>query len=191
MEKQCYNVCVVKQTRIYGVLALLVVASFVFYRIPLGVETGPEEREHAETEEKGLVTTVVDGDTIEVTYSDGDRERVRLIGVDTPEIDWEEMRAGCYGFEARSFLSELIKGESIRLETDSTQPRYDTYDRLLAYVYIPDEETEDELANLTLLKEGYAREMTVGEPYEYRDIFLDAEQKARRDKRGRWAVCEI
>ncbi|MDZ7726049.1 MAG: thermonuclease family protein [Candidatus Campbellbacteria bacterium] len=139
--------------------------------------------------ETAVVTSIIDGDTIRVTASGGDKETVRLIGVDTPEIYWEEMISDCYGFEAREFLVEVLKDKTVRLVGDESQPTYDKYDRLLSYVYLLDGK-DHEMINLVLLRGGYARELTVGNSYEHRQDFLKSEAFARENDIGQWSECE-
>src|SRR5438874_10682075 len=94
------------------------------------------------------VTKVTDGDTIHILYQ-GHDERVRLIGINTPEVDWYGGRAECYGAEAGLYTRARLEGASVRLAFDAG--RYDRYGRLLAYVYLG-----PELFNLTLVRKGYA-----------------------------------
>jgi micrococcal nuclease len=132
------------------------------------------------------VYRVIDGDTINVGSATSS-EYVRLIGVDTPEIDWETSdspQAECYGWEAREFLVDELEGETVRLVGDQLQPTYDKYDRRLAYVYLG-----DELINQTLIKEGYAQELTVGTGYKFQDDFRSEEKIARRNDVGYWSAC--
>ena len=83
---------------------------------------------------QGPVTRVVDGDTIDVRV--GSRvERVRLIGMDTPE------RGDCYSSQATAALSRLVARKRVTLLGDATQTRRDRYGRLLAYVSPPAEST--------------------------------------------------
>src|SRR6266576_6141848 len=89
------------------------------------------------------VTKVTDGDTIHVTYQ-GHDERVRLIGVDTPEVPWYGGKEECYGVKAGLYARQRLSGRSVRLVFDVNLR--DRYERLLAYVYVG-----PELFNLTLV----------------------------------------
>lgn len=138
------------------------------------------------------VTRVVDGDTINVqTASSSDT--VRLIGVDTPEIEWPSednsldrpKAEGCYALEAREYLQEAVKGRQVQLQSDSIQPLRDTYDRRLAYVFV-----DNELINQNLISEGYGKELTVNDGYEKQASFKDAENSAREQQRGLWGNCD-
>jgi len=128
-----------------------------------------------------LVTKVTDGDTIHVTYQGRD-ERVRLIGVDTPEVPWYGGKAECFGNEAGLYTRSRLAGRTVRLEFD-VDPR-DRYERLLAYVYVG-----DELFNLTLVRLGYAAADPVPPDTARAGIFADAEREARAAGRGRWSAC--
>ena len=96
----------------------------------------------------GMVVTVsyvVDGDTIDVTPTVYGRERIRLIGVDTPESSQP------YAEEASAFTRGRLEGHLIALEFDVQ--RIDPYKRVLAYVYLPN----GTMFNETLVREGYAQ----------------------------------
>ncbi|MEX2515093.1 MAG: thermonuclease family protein [Candidatus Paceibacterota bacterium] len=139
------------------------------------------------TSATATVWRITDGDTINIDVATGS-DFVRLIGIDTPEIDWEASgrpEAACFGWEARDFLVGKLEGETVRLVGDPRQPSVDEYDRRLAYVYL-----DGELINQTLLEEGYARELTVGDGYEKQESFRAAEEAARQEGTGLWAVCE-
>lgn len=130
------------------------------------------------------VKTVIDGDTLIIETPDGE-EKVRLIGIDTPEVDPNKGGPECYGKEASKRTKELVEGQSIKVETDSTQGTRDKYDRLLAYVRLSD----GAILNETLIKEGYAREYTFNQPYRYQSEFKSAQSQAKSGKRGLWTAC--
>lgn len=125
------------------------------------------------------VTRVIDGDTFEF-MNRGARERVRLIGVDTPESVKPDSEVEPFGIEAGSFTKKLIEGRMVRLEFD-VQER-DKYGRLLAYVYLED----GTLLNAKLLEEGLASIMTVPPNVRMADTFLKIQRKAREEKKGLW-----
>jgi micrococcal nuclease len=141
---------------------------------------------------RATVTRVVDGDTIRVRTASGS-DTVRLIGVDTPEIKWpsednnldKPKSEDCYALEAREYLQEAVKGRQVQLQSDSTQPLRDTYDRRLAYVFV-----DNELINQSLIAEGYGRELTVNGGYEKQASFQDAENSAREQQQGLWGNCD-
>lgn len=126
----------------------------------------------------------MDGDTLDVEI-DGGRERVRLIGIDTPESVARDRPVECFGPEAKERLAELLPvGTEVRLERD-VEAR-DRYGRLLAYVI----RTEDEaFVNLTLVAEGFAEARSYA-PNTARQAELDqAMAEAREADRGLWPAC--
>jgi micrococcal nuclease len=127
------------------------------------------------------VTKVTDGDTIHVTYQ-GHDERVRLIGVDTPEVPWYGGKEECYGVAAGLYARRRLTGRSVRLAFDVE--RRDHYGRLLAYVYLG-----RELFNLTLVRLGYATADPVAPDIGMAPSFSLAEAQARAAGRGLWSAC--
>jgi micrococcal nuclease len=125
------------------------------------------------------VTRVVDGDTIDISSSVEGRSRVRLIGMDTPEVYFGTQP---YGPEASAFAKRELDGEEVGLELDVQ--KIDPYGRLLAYVYLPN----GEMFNETLLKEGYAQVATFPPNVKYKDRFLKAQREAREANRGLWGL---
>lgn len=123
--------------------------------------------------EEGTVTAVVDGDTIDVTTEDGTEFRVRIIGIDTPEIDRDGGLSECYANEARTFVDELLYGQSLALVTDPSQGEVDAYDRALRHVLLDDRSVSE----LTI-EAGYGHEYTYEAPYFNQDANRAAEQAA-------------
>lgn len=143
----------------------------------LGMEV--EESEIVATGEY-QVTRVVDGDTIEVNYN-GTEEKVRLIGIDTPEsVHPDKEKNSEYGEQASEYTKNLLEGKTVRLEFD-VQER-DSYGRLLAYVYI-----DDVMVNKKLLEEGLAQIATYPPNVKYVDEFTKIQETARENKKGFWA----
>ncbi|HVO87235.1 MAG TPA: thermonuclease family protein [Casimicrobiaceae bacterium] len=127
------------------------------------------------------VIRVIDGDTIVL---DGN-ERVRLIGVDTPETVHPRKPVQFFGAEASAFTKRIATGRSVRIEFDQANEHVDhkdRYGRTLAYVYLPD----GELLNLELVWRGYGHAYTKY-PFRYADAFRAAERDAREHGRGLWA----
>jgi len=87
--------------------------------------------------ESGKVVGVVDGDTLKVELG-GTVERIRLIGVDTPETVHPQKPVEFFGKEASAFARRLAEGQVVRLEKDPTGDTRDKYGRLLRYVFLPD-----------------------------------------------------
>jgi micrococcal nuclease len=121
---------------------------------------------------------VSDGDTVRVKLDGGREERVRYIGIDTPEVTAGE----CFAAEAADFNEELVAGREVRLVLDTDER--DRYGRLLAYVY-----AGDTFVNAELVRAGYAQPLTVPPNVRFEDRFRRLARDARRDGRGLWASC--
>lgn len=128
------------------------------------------------------VSSVVDGDTIKVSI-DGTITTLRLIGMDTPETVDPRKEVQCFGKEASNKAKELLTGEKVRIEEDSSQGELDKYGRTLAYVY-----REDGLFyNKYMIEQGYAHEYTYNTPYKYQTEFKTAEKSAQTNLAGLWS----
>jgi len=136
-----------------------------------------------------LVLRVVDGDTLVLD----NHEKVRLIGIDTPEIhDSDKLNRDVErsGQDAASikhlgklsydFTRKLVEGKRVRLEFDAE--RFDRYKRILAYVYLED----GTFVNAEIVKQGYASLLTFPPNVRYADLFLGLYKQARDDRRGLW-----
>lgn len=129
------------------------------------------------------VIRVVDGDTVDVAYEDGHTERIRLIGMDTPETVDPRKAVQCYGAEASARAHELLDGQTVTLEMDPSQGERDRYSRLLAYLRLVDGSNFAEV----MIAEGYAHEYTYRTPYAYQEAFRAAELSARDQQVGLWS----
>ncbi len=136
-----------------------------------------------------LVTRAVDGDTLLLESG----ERVRLIGIDTPEMhesnklyrDAQRTKQDVstiqkLGRQAYEFTKNLVEGKRVSLEFDVE--KYDRYKRLLAYVYLKD----GTFVNAKIVEEGYASLMTYPPNVKYADLFLKLYREARENRRGLW-----
>ena len=121
---------------------------------------------------------VIDGDTI-IVIIDGKKQKVLLIGVDTPETDGPYTKEEPFGKEASAFTKKITEGKKVRLEYD--RQKRDKYGRLLAYVYLED----GTFLNAELIKQGYATAFRKFR-FKYRDNFKRYEREARENKRGLW-----
>lgn len=130
------------------------------------------------------VFEVIDGDTLDLSIN-GHRERVRLIGVDTPETKHPRKPVQCFGHEASAYTASLLpRGTKVRLERD-VEAR-DFYDRLLLYLY---RRSDNMFINLELVRQGYAHVLTIAPNVVYVDRFVAAAGDAQAYKRGLWQAC--
>lgn len=127
----------------------------------------------------GTVTGVVDGDTIWVEL-DGRVEKVRYIGMDTPELHHPLRGEESGGREAAEINRRLVLGKSVRLELDVRER--DRYRRLLAYVWVG-----DVLINAELVRLGYAHALTMPPNVAYARRIVRLEREAREAGRGLWS----
>lgn len=127
------------------------------------------------------VTRVIDGDTLVITRN-GNTEKIRLIGVDTPELHDPRKPVECYAQQASDYTKSL-QGQQIYLETDPTQDSIDRYGRTLAYIWTD----TGRLINYDLIADGYAHEYTYNDPYRYQSQFQAAQQHAQSAQSGLWA----
>lgn len=129
------------------------------------------------------VVRVVDGDTI-VVEIDGAEEKVRLIGIDTPEsVHPDSDRNVEYGKIASAYTEESLEGKAVSLEFDVEER--DQYGRLLAYVYL-----DGQMFNEVLLAKGHAVVATYPPNVKYVDRFIELQTQARESGLGLWATEE-
>jgi micrococcal nuclease len=131
------------------------------------------------------VLEVIDGDTISVQFGDS-IEKVRFIGLDTPETHHPSKAVQCFGEAAHQHLTQLIGGNDVILKADPQNTNRDRYDRLLRYVYLPD----GTLLNLAMIEDGYGFAY-VSFPFSKSIQFSEAQDIARDNERGLWGACEI
>jgi len=130
------------------------------------------------------VLAIMDGDTVEVDAPDGRSAatRVRLLGIDAPEMNYEDHRPACFAEEATAFARKLIAGKRVTVHLDETERTRCNYGRLLAYLELDDGTVLNEL----LLAEGYAyADLRFKHSYFHRYGQLEASARALR--KGLWA----
>ena len=139
-----------------------------------------------QTAQPGLYTvqSFVDGDTIAVSMN-GQIEKIRFIGVDTPETHKPNTPVQCYGPAASNFTKATIGQRSIRLVSDSLSTDRDRYNRLLRYVYL----TDGTLVNEQLILNGYGFYYPYF-PFTKSGQFASAEARAQSNHVGLWAHCQ-
>jgi micrococcal nuclease len=137
----------------------------------------------------GRVVRVVDGDTIKVRLDGAyGTERVRYIGIDTPESVKPGTPVQCYAKAASHANERLVGGRRVRLEGD-VEPR-DRYGRLLAYVWVAGADTDPRRSvNAALVHDGDAQTLTIPPNVRHAELFRHLAADARRAGRGLWARC--
>ncbi len=140
----------------------------------------------ATTENEVLITIlkVVDGDTVDIDIN-GHTERVRLIGVNTPETKHPTKPIECFGPEASAYMTQLLpKGTTVRIERD-VEAR-DRYGRMLLYLYLG---SDDLFINLELVARGYGTPMSIEPNTFHRNDFVRAAAQAQAANVGLWKAC--
>lgn len=151
-----------------------IIPIILFVSIVLSGCIGPDTSTSARTIEYVNVTDVIDGDTIIISSGD----KIRLIGVDTPELDEP------YYSEAKQYMELKVLGKTIGLEKDVSET--DPYDRLLRYVWL-----DDQMVNEDLVLSGLAVAKSYDPDTKYQDIFNDAEALAKKEKIGLWSLSTM
>jgi len=164
----------------------LVVAALVLLATTLSCTGNPD----AIGDGLAVVTHVVDGDTIDVEIG-GRTERVRLIGIDTPETKKPNTPIECWGPEASAFTTSLLpEGTEVRIERDVVGR--DDYGRLLGYVHLVDAARTDGMGtfvNMQIIEQGFARPLTIEPNSTFARQFADAAGRASRADLGMWGAC--
>lgn len=123
----------------------------------------------------GIVTGVIDGDTIDVLIN-GATQRVRYIGIDSPETD------ECYSGQAQVANKALVDNKPVRLIAD--KELRDDYGRMLRYVYVG-----DTFVNQKLIEDGFADVMAIAPNTAYYGHFKQLRDQAQTEGRGLWGAC--
>ena len=146
-----------------------------------GDEAGPND------EIDGTVSRIVDGDTI-IADLGGTEERVRYIGIDTPESVKPNAPVDCFGPEASKENERLLpSGSPIRLVVGA-EPR-DRYGRLLAYVYRKSDGRGDLFVNADLVRRGYAKTLVFPPNTSHAAEFAKLRSEAQQEGLGLWTAC--
>jgi endonuclease YncB( thermonuclease family) len=128
---------------------------------------------------RGTVTRIVDGDTLDVRLASGRRERVRLIGIDTPES------GACYAAKASARARQLALSKPVVLKGDASQDTRDRYGRLLAYVWLPGGKD----LGYQLLAGGHAKVYVFRNAFQRLPAYRTAEATAKGGPAGQWSAC--
>ncbi|ULL19946.1 hypothetical protein DVH26_25050 [Paenibacillus sp. H1-7] len=154
-----------------AIIPVLIIAIFV-------TGCGNKPTSSKQGKEPVTIERVVDGDTVEITMA-GKKEKIRLIGIDTPETKKPNKPVMFYGNEAYEYTKKRLEKKAVELEWDVEQR--DQYGRLLAYVWVG-----KELFNRTLVQEGYARIYTFPPNVKYVSEFKKDQEAARKKGIGLW-----
>lgn len=169
---------------LFGLLALTLSRLEIPVRVPdqpsetppIAVERPREETSENRASDLYVVNRVVDGDTIDVRSLG----LIRLIGIDTPELDDARGQHQCLAVAAAQRMEEILVDRQVKLTRD-VEGR-DRYRRFLRYIYLPD----GTFVNEELVREGYAKILTIPPNVRYAPVFLLAQQEARLAQRGLW-----
>jgi micrococcal nuclease len=170
---------VLRRSVVPWVLLVVVAAALGWQRVAGDASDGSASPSRAR------VVRVVDGDTILVSVGGGRQERVRYIGVDTPESVKPGTPVQCYAKRASAFNKKLLTGRSVRLVQDAEAR--DRYGRLLAYVY---REPDGLFVNAEIARGGYARTLTIPPNVKFAARFRALAAAAQDAGRGLWSACE-
>jgi micrococcal nuclease len=132
----------------------------------------------------------LDGDTFvlgDCGATDQLTERVRILGIDTPEIQYGGEEGECYAEEAHDYLSSLLKRPKIRLDFDQECTGY--YGRTLAHVVIEDD-CEDLLVSQLIVGKGYGTVYESDDGHRYYDRLMAAQERAQAEGAGLWGACD-
>ncbi len=177
-----------------GTIILAVALYMIFGRSPA------EEKDVTSTDQNGIISIeqveektgnkrftvdfikAYDGDTIQASIN-GEKEKIRLLMVDTPEMNYNKGEAQPFAEEARDYTIKLLENANKIEAVYDVGPETDNYDRLLAYVFV-----DDVLLQESLLKEGLAAVRFIHKPNNtFEDEFRDIQQDAEQEKLNIWS----
>lgn len=188
MPKGCYALGDMGRRRKQSTVVTLLVAVvtiLVWYGQTHGWFAAAEQA--AQNNQPGLYQVIrySDGDTITVNMN-GTEETIRFIGVDTPKTHDPRKKVQCYGPAASAFTKNTISfaGSKVRLQADSLSSNRDRYDRLLRYVYLPD----NTFMNLKIIRNGYGFYYPYF-PFTKSAEFDKAQKQAKSERKGLWGSC--
>jgi micrococcal nuclease len=133
------------------------------------------------------VVRVVDGDTI-IVELDGQQQRLRLIGMNTPELNKPDGPVECYATEAAKRTQELVDGANGKVQLERDVSETDQYGRLLRYVWLLNPDGK-QMLNEELVEGGYARAVTYRPDVEYQSILNREQSDAKDHNLGLWKAC--
>jgi len=157
----------------------------------LPAETYPSKEQMLELTDENVywVVAVLDGDTLLISAPDRSLFQVRLLAVDTNEINGPDSTAECYGPEAAQFTLEFLKNRAVKLSADPANQDLDPFGRKLRYVDVLQENGTTLRLNDALLQEGiasYPDQYPTSTP----DYFKSLEKQAQEANKGLWGACQ-
>ncbi|MGM0437752.1 MAG: thermonuclease family protein [Bacillota bacterium] len=159
------------------IIFIFVISIFIAFNVQAEEESiNKTENINSNSLKEVTITKVIDGDTVKTKRG----VTIRLIGIDTPEINWDTGAADFYGYKALKFSNKHLLNEKVYLEYD--KDKKDDYGRQLAYIYLQN----GELFNLKLLEKGYAHLLIVEPNNKYQEKFKKIAKKTREEKIGIW-----
>lgn len=179
LESKKAKIIIVVLVFVFGI-AIGFWAGFYFYRENIAVvgPLGNSQYEAGEYVGTYSVARVIDGDTIEI----GGGERVRYIGMDSPEMALDGKPADCWAQKATDKNRELVSGKIVELRKDVSDR--DKYGRLLRYVFV-----DGIFVNSELVREGFASAWAYPPDVKYQDEISAAQTEAQKNKSGLWTAC--
>lgn len=172
----------------------LVILLIAFFLVKKFTDTDNVTGKNEKSGNYVTVIRVVDGDTFELET----KERVRLLGIDTPEkyeskkLDRDANSSGMdkktvkkLGQMASDYVKGFVEGKKVRLERDPTNDDKDRYGRLLRYVYLED----GTCVNAKIIQDGYAQ-VYESFPITKMEEFRKLQREARENNRGLWGPVE-
>ncbi len=163
-----------------------IIGAIIFIIISIIVQFVPQPKKEIQQNNSLIkVVRVIDGDTIELE----NKQVVRYIGIDSPELHHPKKPVQCFGKEAYEKNKELVEGKVVKLEKDVSET--DKYKRLLRYVFLYDPPSTPEalFINKYLVTEGYANAATFPPDVKYADVFVAEQKNASTNKKGLWNSC--
>ena len=171
------------QKKLISTFATAIVALILWYAQSQGWLSSAGHQVVANQPGLYTVSRFVDGDTV-VVKMNGSEQKIRMIGVDTPETHKPNTPVQCYGPAAAAYTKAKLTGQSFRLVSDSLSTNYDRYGRLLRYIYL----TDGTNFNQSLVANGYGFYYPYF-PFEKSQDFAAAQATAKAGNKGLWANC--
>lgn len=140
------------------------------------------EKSNSNPQQSTKLIRVVDGDTLVVSIN-GEQEKIRIIGLDTPESVKSNHPIECFAKEATEHITELLSSNStLSIVSDPSQDTRDKYGRMLAHIFVGEVNIAQQM-----IVDGYAYEYTYRTPYIYQSEYRNAQLEAKEYERGLWS----